>query len=452
MQDKDQKNEPQDAAKWMGKAVQLAPQDPTYKVNLAAIYVRLQHFDKAVEICRQVLTSDPGHVGALHIQGDALHGLCQFELAVQAYDEALRQSPQSIGLWVNRGNSLQELRQFDAAQDSYTQALSLDNGIFEAYLNRGNVRSEMGMHDLAIHDYQKALSLRTDSNEARANLGHAFAKQQQWQIALPHFEQVNNDIARSETLKCLYQMGAHEALFQKVRQQQNLDRANVRSAAIMAFVSQQLNRSNEHLFCPDPLGFVHLSHLAKHETDFEPLLKDLKQELLSIQCVWNPLRKATQSGFQTPSSLFVQPTGSLVRLEQIIRKEIEVFRQKFEHAPCHMMQGWPRQYGLEGWFVRLHKSGFQQTHIHPQGWISGVIYLQVVPSLDQNEGAIEFGLYGDDLNILNPDYPRLIHQPQQGDLVLFPSSLFHRTIPFNSENERMIVAFDLIPIQSKLCH
>jgi len=32
-----------------------------------------------------------------------------------------------------------------------------------------------------------------------------------------------------------------------------------------------------------------------------------------------------------------------------------------------------------------------------------------------------------------------------GDIVLFPSSLFHRTIPFNAKEERICVAFDLKP-------
>ena len=33
----------------------------------------------------------------------------------------------------------------------------------------------------------------------------------------------------------------------------------------------------------------------------------------------------------------------------------------------------------------------------------------------------------------------------KGSLVLFPSSLFHRTIPFISQEERHSIAFDLIP-------
>jgi hypothetical protein len=32
-----------------------------------------------------------------------------------------------------------------------------------------------------------------------------------------------------------------------------------------------------------------------------------------------------------------------------------------------------------------------------------------------------------------------------GDIVLFPSSLFHRTIPFSADEDRICVAFDLKP-------
>jgi tetratricopeptide (TPR) repeat protein len=443
-----QKNELTEAVHWFQQAIRLVPQEPTFWTHLASAHNKQQQFDKALQACEQALAVAPGDVGALHNKGEALHGLCRFEQALQTYDEALRQAPGSIELWVNRGNSLQELRQFEAAQDSYTHALTLVPDIFEAHLNRGNVRMELGFYDLAIDDYRKALDLRPGSDEAHANLGNAYAQQSQWQQALPCFETVDSNTARAETLKCLYQLGAYEELRHKVNQQKTQDQSNVRSASIMAFVSHQLGWPNEHPFCPSPLDFLHVSHLSRHETQVGAFVSALTDQLSGSAGVWNPLRKATQGGFQTSSTLFVSPQGPLARLEQIIRKEIEAFRQKFELAACHMMQAWPRQFKIEGWFVRLRQSGHQKTHIHPQGWISGVVYLQVVPSLDQNEGAIEFGLHGDDLNILDPDYPRHVHQPRQGDVVLFPSNLFHRTIPFSSNRERMVVAFDVLPTRS----
>ena len=39
--------------------------------------------------------------------------------------------------------------------------------------------------------------------------------------------------------------------------------------------------------------------------------------------------------------------------------------------------------------------------------------------------------------------PTKIIVPKVCDLVLFPSSLFHKTIPFKSKDERMVIAFDI---------
>ena len=61
------------------------------------------------------------------------------------------------------------------------------------------------------------------------------------------------------------------------------------------------------------------------------------------------------------------------------------------------------------------------------------------------EGGIEFGLHGYELAIIDPNYPRKLYQPKRGDIILFPSSLFHRTVPITSDSERCVIAFDLVP-------
>ena len=63
--------------------------------------------------------------------------------------------------------------------------------------------------------------------------------------------------------------------------------------------------------------------------------------------------------------------------------------------------------------------------------------------MNNDEGAIEFSLYGHGLPVVDENYPRLRHNPKKGDIVLFPSSLFHRTIPFTNDMERCVIAFDL---------
>ena len=125
--------------------------------------------------------------------------------------------------------------------------------------------------------------------------------------------------------------------------------------------------------------------------------------------------------------------------------ELDVYKKKYSNKSCSYIKKWPSKNYLNAWYVVLKKQGYQNPHIHPGGWLSGVIYLKVVPSLDKNEGAIEFSLNGEYYSNVNS--PKLIHQPKLGDIVFFPSSLHHRTIPFSTDTDRIIVSFDLKPNQ-----
>ena len=71
----------------------------------------------------------------------------------------------------------------------------------------------------------------------------------------------------------------------------------------------------------------------------------------------------------------------------------------------------------------------------------------MVPALGKNEGAIEFSLNGEDYH--HKDSPSMIFQPEEGDIVFFPSSLHHRTIPFSTDTDRIMISFDLMPEGAK---
>jgi len=62
-----------------------------------------------------------------------------------------------------------------------------------------------------------------------------------------------------------------------------------------------------------------------------------------------------------------------------------------------------------------------------------------------DEGAISFSLHGYNYRKVKEDIPQLVHKPKAGELVLFPSSLFHSTVPFESDEDRQCIAFDMIP-------
>ena len=96
------------------------------------------------------------------------------------------------------------------------------------------------------------------------------------------------------------------------------------------------------------------------------------------------------------------------------------------------------------WSVRLRPGGFHTDHIHPQGWLSSACYIDL-PAMEGEgrEAWIKFGQPG------IPTRPALeaehFVRPEPGMLVLFPSYMWHGTVPFRSGGARLSVAFDLVP-------
>lgn len=112
------------------------------------------------------------------------------------------------------------------------------------------------------------------------------------------------------------------------------------------------------------------------------------------------------------------------------------------------IDGRPRGYALDVWGNILRAEGHQDGHIHNLGWLSGVYYVEMPDVLREDdpdhEGWIEFNHPGYGI----PDRGRAtVHQvcPTPGMIVLFPSYVWHRTVPFEGDGERISVAFDLHP-------
>jgi tetratricopeptide (TPR) repeat protein len=98
------------------------------------------------------------------------------------------------------------------------------------------------------------------------------------------------------------------------------------------------------------------------------------------------------------------------------------------------------------WSVRLRNRGFHMSHVHPRGWISSAFYVElpdVMAEARTDEGILNFGKPGLlTIPALEPEYSV---RPTPGMLVLFPSYFWHATVPFQSPQPRLTVAFDAVP-------
>ncbi|NKB58851.1 MAG: tetratricopeptide repeat protein [Alphaproteobacteria bacterium] len=433
------------AADLLSQAAEIDPDNSETHVNLGVALQALGRLAAAVESYRRAVAIEPDYAEAHNNLGVSLRDLGRLDEAVEHYRKALAIRPDYAGAHFNLGTALRSLGQLEAAVVSYRDALAIKPDYAEAYVNMGIAQQYLEQLDAAVESYHTAIEIDPEVGEARINLGSTLMKLGRFEDALAAFEAVDTPLCRARRLECLFALGDYEAFFETPRDFPDGDETNIRAATINAFASHQLDRADPHRFCPRPLDFVRAYKNFDSVDDVDGFLRQLTAELKSRDAVWEPHRKSTIGGFQTPSILFDDPTGRLAELKRIVLDKIAAYRTEFAAEDCAFITRFPENFSLKAWFVRLLKDGHQNAHIHASGWLSGVFYVHVPAFEDQEQGAIEFSLWGYDYPVLNDAHPKKRHSPTTGDIVLFPSSLFHRTIPFQADEERMIVAFDVVP-------
>ena len=97
------------------------------------------------------------------------------------------------------------------------------------------------------------------------------------------------------------------------------------------------------------------------------------------------------------------------------------------------------------WSVRLNGEGFHSNHVHPLGWLSSALYITVPERSASGPGEAGWLKLGEPQEALALGLAPLRHiAPKPGRLVLFPSTMWHGTVPF-AAGERMAIAFDVAP-------
>lgn len=497
-----QSGQPQAAVDILEKAVAADPDNAEIHTNLGTAFAGTGQPAKAVASYRKALTLNPNSANALNNLGYSLMALGQSGEAMERYHQALALAPNDINAHNNLGVAYLAQAELDKASDCFKRALDIKPDFAKALRNLGTTLREQGEADKAIATYRKALAISPDDAglhndlgyvlmlagqldeaitsyqsalarqpdfaRARDNLGDALRARGQIDEAIPCFEQARLGSSPGKILECLFELGRYEDFFQRAALVRETDGTNIRAAAISAYAAQQLGREDPLSFCKTPLDFVHVGSFADASGDAQTMINALADDLSRLTPLWEG--NTTKQGFQTLNNLFQAPQGALARLEKIIRDEIETYFAAHGSDDCLFVRQRPEQFQLNGWFVRLLDQGHQSVHNHPTGWLSGVCYLKVPAPKNGDEdgggegggkngggagegggdeigdeGAIEFGLHGNNYPVLTDAHPTLRHQPKAGELVLFPSSLFHRTIPITTSEERWSIAFDMVP-------
>ena len=160
----------------------------------------------------------------------------------------------------------------------------------------------------------------------------------------------------------------------------------------------------------------------------------------------HPLDQKLHNGTQTGRTLLTSDDpsikGFIAGVDEAVRDYISRLKADVsDPVGCRRTERY-RFAGL--WSTRLLNEGWIPNHVHDRGWISSAYYVSLMAAespKDARAGWLKFG---------EPPRPTpgcqtdVIHEPQLGRLVLFPSYFWHGSVPFEG-SERLSVSFDVIP-------
>ena len=402
----------------------------------------LAHLERA-------LACDPGRLRLELDRGKILEKLGRYDGAKTAYRSVLEQDPINgaahralADLHYRLGEAEAFLRSYDRAPR--TRELALD----KAQMLLGADRVEE-----AETAFQLLLSRYGEDKQALAGLGLSLMKMGRLAEAASVLERAVRAYPDSADLYCnlsaaLAQLGDPEKASAMAGKALALDRYNQLALAMQGTCWRLLGDGRDGVLNGyDELIQVFDLKAPDGYREMEAFNADLSRALEEQHPATREyLGQSLRGGTQTSNDLFAARHPLVERLRDRIEDAIRQYVLQMRAAPDHpLMARRAGGYAFSGsWSSRLRSGGFHINHLHPGGWISSCYYVDVPAAVSDDHGRqgwIKFGQPSFDLGL----EPERAIRPVPGRLVLFPSYMWHGTIPFEDNGARLTIAFDVVP-------
>jgi tetratricopeptide (TPR) repeat protein len=429
------------------KATAINPEFAQAHSNLGNTLKALNRLEDAVTSYKKAIAIKPHYAEANYNLGNTLQELGRLEDALTSYKKAIAIKPDYAEAHNNLGNTLKALERLEDAETNYKKAIAIKPDYAEAHSNLGNTLKALNRLEDAETSYKKAIAINPEYAEAFFNLGILLLEAGRHDQATKTLKLINFKNSQSYLLRSLY--------YQNERVQFNeLLNALILQGEVNPIIGSITSRAqakygfiNRNLFCEEPFKYV-LKKNLNTSYDFPNTFIVPIKTILSQNERRNRLQKLLFNGRQTAGNIFDLGLDLTAEIEKLIRIEIEKYRAYFKDSQEGFMKKWPTHYNLFGWLISMKSGGKLRPHMHENGWISGSVYINVPPKSNLDSGNLVVCI--DDQNYLldGKASNEQIIAVTTGSLCLFPASLLHYTIPFESEEDRIVLAFDVVPKSS----
>lgn len=411
----------QESEQALRRAIELLPGNADAYVRLGHVLRRMRRLPEAEDALLGALDLNTEHTAALKTLGMLRLSDGRHSAAVDLFRQAITTAPDDPKLTALLGVALHRCGNLKGAEQAYRDTLAMDEGDADTWMNLGITLQEGGRMEEALEAYGEAARYAPFDAAPRHRLAEGLLAAGKPKEALGAIDQA-----------LLLDAGDPTAIAIRIAALQSLGRGREAEELL------GLETLIEAVDLMPPPGYAHMEEfdraLARHVLNHPTL-------------TFEPEGHATRRGRHT-RDLLTGDKGPVSALETAILVAVDRYLDRLQAPPGHPFPGRvPRPHRLTMWAVVMDTEGHQLPHIHPAAWLSGVYYAKLPKTLgaggDDFSGWIEFGLAPDELRTANQAPVRLF-RPAEGQLYLFPSFLYHRTIPFSGEAQRISIAFDVL--------
>lgn len=480
----------EDSATAYRAAIALAPEVIELHTDLARVSERLGDFDSAIAALEIARRAAPGDDQLALDLARLMSETDRAADAVPVLSGLLEKNPGMIDLQLRHAQLLQDLYRMEEAEASCESAIAIDPSYPLPHYQLGRCRAEQGRWEEAIPAYEQAIRLKPDYADAHLHLARAVQEAGDLNRALelcqeayrlrPGFRGVDILLGIMLQEAGRYEEAAAEFERAVAHHPDGVSVAALAQCQLAGGNAETAQATAEGYLAEHP-GDTHVLVIlslileargdksgVRRLVDFEHFLRPkmidapdgfesvaafndaLAEHVLAHPSLTlSPPRNATRDGYHS-GELFAEPMGPMAGFQSVLEEAVAEYVAALPDDPVHpFIAGKPGAWWLNAWAIVLDGPGHQISHAHNTAWLSGVYYVQL-PQVAGDENAqhagwIEFGPPPPDFPVaLEPE--TVFVQPEEGKVVLFPGYMFHQTVPTGVTEQRISIAFNIIPM------
>ena len=465
------------------KVLALVPNHVQTKLILADIFSKQSDFNEAIIVLKDVLAISPENIVALNNIANLYRKIEDYEQALKHFELALSKTNANPTILRNYAAVLALSNQRERAEMVYLKALKVAPSDWELQEELAKFLWEGGVDAPFVH-IESYIKRQPEDDSFRFRFIQLLIQADEYHAAKEQLDLLTTEAIKTHEIaplraRVLRELGEYEASIVEI------ENAKIQSNKV-ALLSEKgysllcLGRAKEALNCfnqlikIEPLNqgwwtmlstcwsmaeqenrykwlcdydkLVYVNTIKPSPVDTANFNEKLKTALVEKhQNQRHPIGQSLKNGTQTYEDLFVTSLPIIKELSENILAQAKLFtaQQCADKTHPFLSRLSDKLKYIGSWSVRLRNGGFHKSHYHPEGWLSGVYYVDVPKAVNTDgQGWLMFGRADIANQRFEGDYAV---KPEGGTVVLFPSYMWHGTNAFTTDEHRLTVAFDIIP-------